>query len=145
MAESLKGSDLIQTNHPKHTHTHPSPVPHRHPHGWSRAGEQGKSRKTGRWRWGTVCRTWLFRSVDPIRRAVTCFVRGHVPPERHKGGWTRRRGRVLQLSHLVTFGLHQWSRFQHKVFLCQTYSTFVSVHFICFSFPSGIKIKRSKL
>lgn len=25
MAESLKGSDLIQTNHPKHTHTHTPP------------------------------------------------------------------------------------------------------------------------
>ncbi|KAI9543477.1 hypothetical protein NQZ68_012128 [Dissostichus eleginoides] len=48
--------------------------------------ENRGDRETGRRRWGTVCRTWLFRSVDPIRRVVTCLVRGHVPPERHAGG-----------------------------------------------------------
>ncbi|KAK2899735.1 hypothetical protein Q8A73_012864 [Channa argus] len=61
---------------------------------WAAQENRGENRKTGRRRWGTVCRTWLFRSVDPIRRVVTCLVRGHVPPERHAGGWTRRRGRV---------------------------------------------------
>ncbi|KAI4808678.1 hypothetical protein KUCAC02_000726, partial [Chaenocephalus aceratus] len=52
---------------------------------WAALENRG-NRETGRRRWGTVCRTWLFRSVDPIRRVVTCLVRGYVPPERHAGG-----------------------------------------------------------
>lgn len=52
-------------------------------------------RKTGWQRWGTVCRTWLFRSVDPIRRVVTCLVRGHVPPERRAGGLDSAKGKSV--------------------------------------------------
>ncbi|KAK5875944.1 hypothetical protein CesoFtcFv8_026968 [Champsocephalus esox] len=64
-----------------------SPQPQRPMAGqvWAALKNRG-NRETGRRRWGTVCRTWLFRSVDPIRRVVTCLVRGYVPPERHAGG-----------------------------------------------------------
>lgn len=75
----------------------PNPNRHSHPslgssptsRGWSSSacsGEQRKNKEAGRRRWGTVCRTWLFRSVDPIRRVVTCLVWGHVPPECREGG-----------------------------------------------------------
>ncbi|KAK5848448.1 hypothetical protein PBY51_006061 [Eleginops maclovinus] len=74
------------------------------------ARENRGNRETGRRGWGTVCRTWLFRSVDPIRRVVTCLVRGHVPPECHAGGRTLRMGtvcRTVSSAHIQFESLEQ--------------------------------------